>query len=173
MKTFSLTWILFFCIIITNAQMFKKTPIDNSGCSLYSFCDFKFSTQKSEDLSIIYMADCEKDKMNYGVICVKLAAPIDDLEAAETVLISYLDYLKTSFNIAKSVGYGKGHRLLNDEKTRGVIDYWEDKSKNSWKIKGWTNGKFIGILYGYSNIELAESKLNVYLDGFRFPISKQ
>ena len=163
---------VFFSMMISYAQMLKKTPIDNSGCSLYSFCDLKFNTQKSEDSSVIYTSECEKDKMNYGVICVKLSESVNDLNVAEGLLISYLDYLKSSFNITQSVGYGKGHRLKNDENTRGVIDYWEDKDKNNWKVKGWTNGKFIGVLYGYSSIQLAESKLNIFLEGFRFPDTK-
>jgi hypothetical protein len=107
--------------------------------------------------------------MTYGVICVKLLQPVDDLDRAEESLINYLNYLKASFKINKSAGYGKGHRLANNENTRGVLDYWEDVEKNNWKIKAWTNGKFIGVLYGYSSKELNETKLNVFLEGFRFP----
>ena len=115
------------------------------------------------------MSECDKDGLKYGVIGIKLWAAFENLDQAQESLISYLDYLKTSFKITKSAGYGKGHRLNNNENTRGVIDYWEDSDKNNWKIKGWTNGKYIGVLYGYSPKELPESKLNIYLDGFRFP----
>jgi hypothetical protein len=158
-----------FCFILTGAQGLKKIPIANSGCSLYSFCDFKFETQYSEDSSIVYVSECEKEGLNYGIICVKLLNASSSLNDAERTLISYLDYLKTSFKILKSAGYGKGHKLANNEKTRGVLDYWEDSDKNNWKVKGWTDGKFIGVLYGYSAKELPDSKLNVFLDGFRFP----
>ena len=71
--------------------------------------------------------------------------------------------------ITKSAGYGKGHRLKDNENTRGVIDYWEDNDKNNWKVKGWTDGKFICVLYAYSSKELPEQKVNVFLDGFRLP----
>jgi len=157
------------CFLFSQAQSFKKVSIGNSGCFVYTYCDFRFETEYSEDSSLVYVSECVKDGMNYGVICVKLLTPADDPDRAEETLISYLDYLKTSFKIQKAAGYGKGHRLANNEKTRGVLDYWEDSEKNNWKIKAWTNGKFIGVLYGYSAKELPEIKLNVFLDGFRFP----
>jgi hypothetical protein len=172
MKKYFLFLALSLCFLFSRAQTFKKVSISNSGCSLYAFCDFRFETEYSADSSLVYVSECEKDGVNYGVIGVKLvqsAQSTNNLDLAEESLISYLDYLKTSFNITKSAGYGKGHRLANNENTRGVIDYWEDKDKNNWKIKGWTNGKIIGVLYGYSAKELPETKLNLYLDGFRFP----
>jgi hypothetical protein len=169
MKKYSLFLPFFLCFIFSHAQSLKKVQIINSGCSLYSYCDFLFETEYSEDSSLVYVSECAKDDLTYGVICVKLKQPADNLDRAEESLITYLDYLKSSFKIEKSAGYGKGHRLNSNENTRGVIDYWEDSEKNNWKIKGWTNGKFIGVLYGYSAKELPETKLNVYLDGLRFP----
>ena len=157
------------CFFISEAQTFKKVPISNSGCSLYTYCDFKFETEYSEDSSQVFVSECEKDALTYGIICVKLSQTADDLDRAENSMISYLDYLKSSFNIVKSTGYGKGHKLNHDESTRGILDYWEDTDKNNWKVKAWTNGKFIGVLYGFSAKELNETKLNLFLDGFRFP----
>ena len=158
-----------FCFIFSHAQILKKIPISNSGCSIYTYCDFTFETEYSEDSSLVYVSECVKEEINYGVICVKLVKPASDLVKAEESLVSYLDYLKTSFKIIRSSGYGRGHRLADNENTRGILDYWEDGEKNKWKIKAWANGKFIGVVYGYSTKELPESKLNVFLDGFRFP----
>lgn len=92
-----------------------------------------------------------------------------DLDGAEETMINYVEYLKKNFGITKSTGLGKGHRLNNNENTRGVIDYWEDADKNNWKMKAWTDGKFICVLYGYSLKELPEQKLNIFLDSFRLP----
>jgi hypothetical protein len=169
MKRQFLLFVFSSCILFSNAQVLKKIPVSNSGCSLYTYCDFKIDQAYSEDSSLVYTGECEKDQVSYGVICVRLKISQDDLDGAEESLIGYLDYLKSSFGILKSAGYGKGHRLADNEKTRGVLDYWEDSDKNNWKIKGWTNGKYIAVLYGYSAKELPETKLNVFLDGFRFP----
>ncbi|MBI3139263.1 MAG: hypothetical protein HYZ15_11830 [Sphingobacteriales bacterium] len=151
------------------AQSFKKYPLDNSGCNYYSFCEIKFNPSKSIDSSAIWTGECVKEDINYGVICVKLLNPITELPLAEDMMISYADYLKTSFEITKSAGYGRGHLLNNNENTRGIIDYWSDPQKNNWKIKGWTDGKYIGFLYVYAKKELPEPKVNLFLDGFRLP----
>ncbi len=169
MKRSSLLLACSLCFLFSGAQSLKKVPISNSGCSVYAFCDLKFEKKYSEDSSLMYLGECSNDNIMYGVICVKLLLPIDDLNEVEKILIDYLDYLKSRFNILKSTGYGKGHRLANNENTRGILDYWEDDEKNNWKIKAWTNGKFIGVLYGYSAKELNETKLNIFLESFRFP----
>jgi hypothetical protein len=103
------------------------------------------------------------------VICVKLLNPLTDLAMAEDLLLAYADHLKGSFEITSAAGYGRGHHLNNNENTRGILDYWQDKEKNNWKIKAWTDGKYIGFLYAYGKKELPETKINVFLDGFRLP----
>ena len=153
-----------------HAQGLKKYAIDNSGCSAYFFCDpDTFDIEKSQDSSVVYTGECSNDSIEYGEICVKLKQKPDGLQASEDLLISYLDYLKTTLNITGAAGYGKGHRLKNRENTRGVIDYWADKDKNNWKIKGWTDGNYIAVMYAYSKKELPETKINIFLDGLVLP----
>lgn len=129
----------------------------------------KFEMAKSQDSSVVYTGECVNEGVTYGIICVKLLNPLTDLVAAEALLVSYADYLKDGFEITKASGYGRGHFLNNNENTRGIIDYWEDEKKNSWKIKAWTDGKIIGFLYVLSKKPLPEGKVNVYLDSFRMP----
>jgi hypothetical protein len=169
MKRAPLLFAFSFCFIFSHSQSLKKVPVSNSRCFIYTYCGFNFEKEYSEDSSEVYVSECVKDEVSYGVICVKLLQPAADLEKAEEMLIDYLNYLKTSFSISKAVGYGRGHHLNKNENTRGVLDYWEDAEKNNWKIKGWTDRKFIGILYGYSAKELPEMKLNVFLESLRFP----
>ena len=154
---------------LLSAQSLKKYTLAGSGCSYYNYCEITFELTKSEDSSHIWTGECVKDDINYGIICVKLKEPVTDLTMAEDLMISYADYLKTSFKITKVAGYGKGHRLQNKENTRGIIDYWSDMEKNNWKIKAWTDGKFIGFMFVYSQKELPEPKINLFLDGFRLP----
>lgn len=169
MKRLGCLLILTLVVSFSPAQSLKKVPVSNSGCSVYTYCGFNFETEYSQDSSLVYVSECVKDEVSYGIICVKLLQPAGDLDKAEEMLIDYLNYLKTSFSISKAVGYGRGNRLNKNENTRGVIDYWEDNEKNNWKVKAWTDGKFLAVLYGYSAKELPEAKLNVFLDSFRFP----
>ena len=165
---------ILFCFLLivsgSKGQSFKKYPIGASGCYAYFFCNpDKFDLSKSPDSSEVYTGECSNDGITYGVICVKLKDKVGELDASELMLISYLDYLKGTLNITKSAGYGKGHRLKGREATRGVIDYWEDKDKANWKVKGWTDGKFIAVMYATSAKELPETKSNTFLDGLVLP----
>ncbi|MEO7923115.1 MAG: hypothetical protein ABIR30_05505 [Chitinophagaceae bacterium] len=167
---FAFVFTLLTCCVF--AQSFKKIPVGNSGCSIYTYCDIKFTVEKSTDSSLVYTGECINDEVSYGIICVKLLTPVTDLTMAEDLLIAYLDYLKESFGITKAAGYGKGHQLNDNERTRGILDYWVDNDKDSWKVIAWTDGKFIGVMYAYSIKPLPESKINTFLDSFRLPESR-
>lgn len=151
------------------SQSLKKIPVGNSGCTVYTYCDMKFDESKSPDSSVVFAGECVKDEITYGTICVKLLNPPASLAMAEDLLVAYLDFLKGSFSITKAAGYGKGHRLNNNENTRGILDYWEDNEKNNWKVKAWTNGKVVGVMYAFSKKALPEPKVNIFLEGFRMP----
>lgn len=168
MKLFLLIAFYLIAAVPGSSQSLKKYPISSSGCSLYSYCSSKYDVAYSEDSSKVYTGECAVGDVTYGVICIKLLNPISDLNAAEELMISYVDFLKGSFEIKTATGYGKGHRLNNDEGTRGILDYWEDSDFDKWKIKAWTDGMFISFMYAYSSKELPEAKVNVFLDSFRF-----
>lgn len=170
MKRISAVLIIIFLAGTAYGQSLKKYPISKSGCSAYFFCDpGTFGLEKSPDSSDVYTGECGSDEAFYGLICVKLKEKIAELTVSEETLVAYLDYLKTNLSITGSAGYGKGHRLKNSEATRGIIDYWKDKDGDNWKIKGWTDGKYMVVLYVYSKKELNESKANVFLDGLVLP----
>ena len=170
MKRLTCLFVFSCSIMFIHAQSLKKYAISNSGCSVYLFCEpAKFDVDLSEDSSTVYTSECMKDSVTYGIICIKLLNPVTNLTNAEDLAISYLDYLKLNFEIKSSVGYGRGNMLGNNEKTRGITDYREDKEKNKWKVKTWTDGKFIGVLYAHSRKELPETKADTFLNSFRFP----
>ena len=173
MKKTLLSFSLVFFTLAAFSQKIRKQEIkdtnNNSGCAVYSFCDLKFDVSYSLDSSLVYTGECSVDSLNNGVICVQLREPLTNLDDAESMLVSYLDYLKTNFSITQSAGYGKGHQLRNNVNTRGVIDYWEDKDHNNWKVKAWSNKKFIVVLYSYSTKNLPETRIDVYLNSLIFP----
>lgn len=152
-----------------NAQSLKKYPVSNSGCSLYAYCPIRFEEAYSTDSSKVYTGECTSNDVTFGIICIRLLQPVDDPDKAEELMISYTDFLKTTFSVTRATGYGKGHRLQQDERTRGILDYWEDSEGDKWKVKSWTDGRYIGFMYAYSKKELPEQKVTVFLDGFRLP----
>lgn len=169
MKTAFFILPLLIGVLTVTAQSVKKYPIGNSGCSLNSYCEQRYSTSLSDDSSKVYTGECKQDEVSYGVICIKLLNPVENLFMAQDLVVAYLDYLKKNFDIVKAAGYSKNYMLQDNRDTRGVLDYWEDIEGNKWKIKAWTDGKYIGCLYAYSKKELPETKINTYLDGFRMP----
>ncbi len=148
----------------------SKVAISNTGCTVEVFCfPGRFDAYDLEDGSTVYADECIKEDITWGIYCVKLKKPISNLEAAADTVITYLDFLKLDYGIVTSKGYDKGHRLNKDDNTTGIYDKWEDADKEKWKVKAWTNGKFIGVLYVHSSKELPDKKVELFLESFRFP----
>jgi hypothetical protein len=103
------------------------------------------------------------------VYCIRLLNKRDDLDMAESLLVSYLDFLKTRFEVVSATGYGKAHGLAGHENTRGIFDHWVGKDHLKWKIEAWTDGQYIGVLSAKPSKELPEMKVNAFLAGFRMP----
>lgn len=159
-----------FISCLAGAQDPSKVAISTTGCTVQVYCfPGRFDAYDLDDGSTVYADDCEKDGVTWGIYCVKLKNPITDLAAAEDTMISYLDFLKLDYGIVKGKGYDKGHKLNKDDNTRGIFDTWEDADNNKWKIKAWTNGKFICVMHVHSSKELPDKKTNIFLEGFRFP----
>lgn len=173
-KTALLFLLLCYCTAGFAQSSLKKYAIGNTGCTIYSFCEPDFNeVEFSEDSSAIYKSICEQGDYQYGIICVQLKEAITDLSLAEAMGKSYCDYLKTILEITESAGYGGGHQLNSDETTAGFIDYWKDKDGSAWKIKCWTNGSFIAVLFIAHQDELPSddfTKQELFLNGFRFAV---
>lgn len=169
MKLYKLVLFFLLLSVYSQGQTLKKYAIGNSGCSFYGYCDAKINIEYSPDSSKVFKGECVVGDVSYGIICVKLLNPVIDLTAAEDLLIAYVDYIKTTVEIEKAAGYGRGHRLNNDENTRGILDYWEDAEKDKWKIKAWTDGSYIGFMFAYSSKDLPEPKVDAFLNGFVLP----
>ena len=161
-----MTFMVMNCLFI-NAQ--KKYEISSTGCSVNMYCQPGFLSDVDQDANPVYTARCTKDDINYGIYCIVLKTPISNLRAAEDEMVGYIEYMKADFEITSVKGYEKGFKLNNREDTRGLVDYWKDSKSNNWKLKAYTDGKIIGILYAFSRKELPEEKVNSYLDSFRLP----
>ncbi len=165
--------LILFCTSLTvcfSQQTPATVPISNTGCTVQVFCfPGRFDAYELEDGSAVFADDCTIEGATYGIYCVKLKKPLTNLETALDTAITYLDFLKLDYGIVKAKGYGKGYRLNKDVKTAGIKDTWEDADNNKWKVKAWTNGNFICVLYVFSAKELPEKKIEIFLEGLRFP----
>ncbi len=157
----------------TNAQKPNRMTIGDTGCSFLARCNTEFKLEYSSDSSKVYSGECvinttAGDALTYGIICVQFKTPFEDLTLAEDMMIAYADYLKQNFTIIKAAGYSKGYRLNKSDSTRGIGDTWDDSEKDKWKIRAWTNGKFLGFMYVYSRKPVADATAEQFFNGFRF-----
>ena len=170
MRSLTCMSVLVMSSVFLNAQTLKKYDISNSGCSIHMFCQpARFDIELAQDSSTAYFARCTKNEVTYGIVCIKLHEVINNLNLAQTEMLSYVEYLKVEFQIITAKGYEKGFKLKDRADTRGVLDYWSDIRNNNWKMKAYTDGKFIAILYAFSRKEMPEELVNNYLEGFLLP----
>lgn len=154
-----------------SGQALKKYNIGKSGCAAVFYCNpGNFDLTFSPDSSKVYTGECKNGDVTYDVICVKMKEQIKEIPDAEAVLVQYLDYLKSSFQIVTASGYSRGYKLKGKANTSGITDMWKDKDNNNIKIKGWTDGKYIAVLIMISEKDIPQAKANAFLDGIVFPV---
>jgi Fe-S-cluster formation regulator IscX/YfhJ len=93
---------------------------------------------------------------------------IPNIADAQSVLKDYVNFLKVQLKVTSSTNFSQDHNLKANKNTRGITEYWKDEEQFNWKIKGWTDSKFISVLLAYSKKELAENTVNPFLDGLLF-----
>ena len=49
-----------------------------------------------------------------------------------------------------------------------MLEYWQDDEGNDWKVKGWTNGRFMALLYVKNFTEESIKEVDEFLNSFRF-----
>jgi hypothetical protein len=86
---------------------------------------------------------------------------------AEEMLRSYVDKLRGPLYILHNTGMQE-EADWNSENSITIVDYWQDCRKKDWKVKGYTNGKILAVLY-VKNIGNADvKKQDFFLDSFHF-----
>jgi len=153
---------------LSYSQPLKKYAIGGTGCTVESYCEPKFGITYSGDSAKVFTSECGNNDIYYMVICIQVKQTLTPVSKAEAALITYTNHLKTQFKVISSTGFSTGHKLNGRENTRGIIEYWKDNEQFNWKIKGWTDGKFIAVLLSYSKKELPETTVDPFLDGLLF-----
>ncbi len=150
----------------------SKTPIGNTGSFAYlpeNKATNPFELSYSPDSSKVYTGDFLEGEHHFSVILVKFNFSLNTQLEKENMILNYLEYLKTSFNIVQSAGYGKGHTLESAPEATGVIDYWVDKDKDKWAIKAWADGNTLAVMMLYGATEYPIFNVQqMFLNGFRF-----
>jgi len=154
-----------------HAPRYAKQAIGESGVWLYlpKSEDIGLEKSFSDDSSEVYTLDVEESGYHYAGIVVKLnGTTLETYEERESLLINYMDFLTSTFNITEVAGYGKGHTLESNSDAVGVIDYWFD-GEDEWAVKGWATKTHLVILMLYGADEYPSiTSQELFLNGVRF-----
>jgi hypothetical protein len=156
-----------FVLRISGYKKFKNYLIGDTGCSVLLSSGtgtFDFSQTSSGDK--LYFNEFCDNNVHYGIICIELIDDYD-IDEAESLLQNYVSKLKKPFVIMHHTGFESAIDW-NTRNSRAFVDYWQDAGQNDWKVKGYTNGKIMAILY-VQNINKLDVKMqDQFLDSFHF-----
>jgi hypothetical protein len=147
-------------------RKFKVQVIGNTGCSALLFSDSGLECTKTESGDQFYFYESVQKDVTYGMICIHLQEDYSMPDAVE-MLNSYITKLKGPFYILHTTGL-RQIADWNSATTTVFTDYWQDSNQEDWKIKGYTNGKVLAILYVKNIGHAATEKHELFLDSFHF-----
>lgn len=152
---------------------FTKQAIGSSGCFAYlpsTSQALEVLEDWSPDSSKVYTAEVNQGDYNFAIIVVKISnAKMASETEKEEMLTMYLDYLRESFVIGASAGYGFGHRMESQPSAVGVIDYWIDADETKWAVKAWANETTLAVMMLYGPEDYPYYTVQeLFLNGFRF-----
>lgn len=137
--------------------------IGDTNCSLHFSPEASFDFTQTDEGDQMYFSDFREKNVTYGVMCAQLAEPIS-LDEAREVMTTYLNRLQKPFLAL----YNTGIQFYpgNQENALTMTDYWQDESQIDWKVKGYTNGKIIAVLYVQNINDISVEKQDEFLDSF-------
>lgn len=136
--------------------------------------DFIFSnpgfinTAQSENGDIMHMGECNENDVTYGLIRIQPKDNFDSMADATDVLAKFMYGLQPAMNIQHSFGLDVIEN--GNDKSQCFADYWQDKEMVDWKVKGWTDGYALTVLY-IRNIGCAQvEKEEIFFNDFKIPV---
>jgi len=151
---------------LSSSKRIKLQFIGDTGCSALLSSDNKTECTLSQSGDQLYFHEFKDKAVTYGMICIQINSECS-LEEAEEMLHSYIDKLKGPFYILHNTGI-HDDTDWNSETSRTISDYWQDFNKKDWKVKGYTNGKTLAVMYVRNIGHVDVKKQDLFLDSFHF-----
>ena len=139
--------------------------IGDTNCSVNFSPDAVFDFTESEEGDQLYFAEYTEKNVSYGVLCAKVHSTLP-LEEAQEVMGTYLNRLRKPFNALYNTGVDLCQTWDKDDTSIKMVDYWQDEDNLDWKVKGYTDGEFIAVLYVKNINEITVEKQDEFLDSF-------
>jgi hypothetical protein len=161
--------------VLAQSSDLIRYDMPQTGAKLYMPLEPAWDISYSLDSSIVYSTEVLAGNNFFGAIIVKFANSLgDDTETWEEVLKGYLQYLNTNAFLLESVSDIE----RNDETDIypfeiGFHEYGKDAEDSFFIIRGWTNDKYLAVLYIAYIDEVDADTREQFLNGFQFPYSSK
>jgi hypothetical protein len=154
-----------FALRLNSPRKFKNVTIGHTGCSaLLLQHDNSIDSTVTESGDRLYFHEAEENGVGYGMICVDMRTAVDQSEAM-TMLEAYMDSLRGPFYVLHNTGVHAAANW-NQASVSSLTDYWQDSQGVDYKVKGYTNGRVLAILFVRNISQLDVSLQDQYLDSF-------
>lgn len=135
-----------------------------SGCStLLNSAGRTLHIRYTKEGDKIYFNEYACDGISYGIICAEMKKTYT-AERAEKILINFINRVRKPMHISVN----DAMEVEANDHYLTITDYWQDHAGIDWKIKGYTNGSVIALLYVKNITDTNVKNHDAYLNGLRF-----
>lgn len=116
----------------------------------------------------VYVGQAKDGAATYGFATVELERNIYDRSQAEQALFLFMEDMHPSFDIQYTTGLSHGYTHPQSDVIWGMTDYWQDADGIDWKVKGWTDGRILTVLYVKDIGAVSFAQQDAFLNSFQF-----
>jgi hypothetical protein len=155
-----------FVLRLSSPRKLKNQFIGSTGCSALLALDEELESSFTSSGDRLYFHEFRERKVTYGMICVQMNEQYDMTLAVE-MLTSYMEQLRSTFFILHHTGIHPAADW-NSDSSRSFEDYWQDSYHKDWKVKGYTDGRTLCVLYVKNINQVDVRKQDLFLESFHF-----
>lgn len=150
-------------------RKFKNCRIGNTGCTaLVLTGNGELNHTQTRTGDDLYFHEYKENHVSYGLICIQLNKTYE-IDAARELLSVYMNKLRAPFYITCNTGL-ESDEDWNQDHSASLVDYWQDKQRVDWKVKGYTDGRHMAVLYVKNIGQTDVNKQDLFLDSFYFGV---
>jgi hypothetical protein len=150
---------------------FKKFKVGNTVMEIYFPEAPEWEKSVSDDKSDIYTTAVNFADIDYGAVVIRFSPDtMKSITDPVNVLENYMFYLEDStLKLYEKTNIRQNLELKNQPKVKGFQGFGKTMDGIEFKIKGWTDGKYIAVLFMSSQKEMIPELQEFFLNGVQFP----
>lgn len=151
-------------VVHISGRRFKRYYIGHTGCSTRHLSG-EFTTAFTTAGDKVFFNEVDEKDVTYGFVCVQMK-DVSTMNEAYVILLQYLGNIQKPFGIIHDST--SEYFAVQNLGPMVLEDYWQDENGKDWKVKAYTNGQILAVLY-VKNISKSKAKdEEKFLNSFRF-----